>query len=88
MSFAPITWVRSLNNKTYLPSLVALIAIVWAGIYAEIQNNVISEQQLRADVQYEAGLVRARLEGNLAADIQLLRGMKAVISTEPNISQD
>lgn len=88
MSFAPITWVRSLNNKTYLPSLVALIAIVWAGIYAEIQNNVISEQQLRADVQYEAGLVRARLEGNLAADIQLVRGMKAVISTEPNISQD
>ncbi|APG46601.1 ATP-binding protein [Phaeobacter porticola] len=87
MSFRPKAWVQSLNNRTYLPTLVALVVIVAAGIYAETQNDTIYDQKLRADVQYEAGLIRARIEGNLSANIQLVRGLQAVLSTEPNMSQ-
>ncbi|WP_405112111.1 CHASE domain-containing protein [Phaeobacter sp. BS52] len=87
MRFRPKAWIQALNNRTYLPTLVALVVIIAAGISAESQNDTIYEQKLRADVQYEAGLIRARIEGNLAADIQLVRGLQAVLSTEPDMTQ-
>ncbi|MFV1465722.1 MULTISPECIES: ATP-binding protein [unclassified Phaeobacter] len=87
MSFRPKAWIQALNNRTYLPTLVAFVVIVAAGLSAESQNDTIYEQKLRADVQYEAGLIRARIEGNLSADIQLVRGLQAVLSTEPKMTQ-
>ncbi|ATG39211.1 MULTISPECIES: ATP-binding protein [Phaeobacter] len=87
MRIRPKAWIKALNNRTYLPTLVALVVIVAAGISAESQNDTIYDQKLRADVQYEAGLIRARIEGNLSADIQLVRGLRAVLSTEPDMTQ-
>ncbi|WP_293572651.1 response regulator [Phaeobacter sp.] len=88
MSFLPKTWVQALSNRTYLPTLVAFVVIVWAGVYADLQNTAVSNQKLRADVRYEAGLIRARLEGNLASDIQLIRGLTAIMSNYPSMTQE
>lgn len=66
---------------------IALAVTVATGIFAEYQNRVLHRQSLRADVSEQLGLIRARLEGNINANIQLVRGLVAVIATEPDIDQ-
>ncbi|MDE4176145.1 ATP-binding protein [Phaeobacter sp. PT47_59] len=78
---------RGVFNRTYLPILVTLAVLVGAWVFAERQNSIIFQQGLRAQVQNEAGLIRSRLEGVLSADIQLVRGLVGVLSTEPDMSQ-
>ena len=84
-------WVRAIilgvGNKTYLPTWIALFVVAFAFVFAEKQNQTIHHQSMRADVQNEAGLIRSRLEGYLNADIQLVKGLVAVIATTPGITQ-
>ena len=73
--------------RTYLPGwLVALGCLAALGV-AEWQNRVIHQQAQRAEVQKAAGLVRARLEGVMMADIQLARGIVAMVEENPDIDQ-
>ncbi|MDP3523612.1 MAG: diguanylate cyclase, partial [Hoeflea sp.] len=44
-------------------------------------------QGQRAKVSEQLGLVRAKLEGNIKSNIQLVRGLVAVIETQPDIEQ-
>jgi sensor domain CHASE-containing protein/signal transduction histidine kinase/ActR/RegA family two-component response regulator len=67
---------------------MALMIVLIAGYYSEKQNKTIHDQSLRADVLREASRLQSRLEGALSADIQLVRGLVAVISTEPSMSQE
>ncbi|HEY9012966.1 MAG TPA: EAL domain-containing protein [Devosia sp.] len=62
--------------------------MVLAGIFADSQNSMLFQQRERADVQDQLSLVRAKLEGNINGNIQLVRGLVATISTEPGIDQD
>jgi signal transduction histidine kinase len=78
---------RSVLGRFYPPVLVALAALSGVFLFAEQQNATIHKQELRASVQNEAGLIRSRLEGALTADIQLVRGLVGVMSTEPDMSQ-
>lgn len=75
-------------KRTHLPVLVALLIVTFAGYYSESQNTTIHNQALRAEVLREAGQVQMGLEGALNADIQLVRGLVAVLSTEPEMSQE
>ncbi|WP_269583813.1 bifunctional diguanylate cyclase/phosphodiesterase [Roseibium sp. Sym1] len=77
------------------PSLIGLAAVaiafsvtIVAGIFAEVQNRSVHMQRARADVGEQLGLVRARLEGNINSNLQLVRGLVALIATQPDISQD
>ncbi|MFW8636676.1 ATP-binding protein [Cribrihabitans pelagius] len=79
---------RSLYNRTYLPALLAFAVVCAASYFADRQNATIHHQNHRADVQYEAGIIRSHLEGRMNADNQLLQGLAAVMSTEPGMSQD
>jgi signal transduction histidine kinase/CheY-like chemotaxis protein len=79
---------RSVVSRFYPLALVALAALTGIFIFAEQQNATIHRQQLRSDVQNEAGLIRSRLEGALTADVQLVRGLVAVLSTEPDMTQE
>jgi diguanylate cyclase (GGDEF)-like protein len=79
----PGRWLR----MAYLPVLLALVAVVSLGLFADRQNRVIHDQQARAAVLAKLGIVRANLEGNVSSDIQLVRGLVAVLSTEPGMSQ-
>ena len=78
---------RGVSNRSYLSVLVTIVVLVGASIFAEQQNSTIYSQRLRADVQSEVGLIRSRLEGALNADIQLVQGLVAVMSTEPDMTQ-
>ena len=70
-----------------MPAALALLVIVIAGLFAEYQNRRINEERLRAEVLAHVGLIRAKLEGNINGNIQLVRGFVATLSTEPDMSQ-
>ncbi|WP_428686582.1 bifunctional diguanylate cyclase/phosphodiesterase [Roseibium sp.] len=67
---------------------IALAVTVVAGIFAEVQNRSVHLQSARVDVGEQLGLVRARLEGNINSNLQLVRGLVALIATQPDIDQD
>ncbi|KAE9630047.1 ATP-binding protein [Parasedimentitalea maritima] len=87
VSFQLSSVLRALKKRTYLPAFVAFVVVVIAFVFAEKQNATIHNQNLRADVQNEAGMVVSRLKGQLGADLQLIRGLVAVLSTEPTMDQ-
>tara|TARA_R110002020_G_scaffold145996_4_gene320429 strand:+ start:10024 stop:12690 length:2667 start_codon:yes stop_codon:yes gene_type:complete len=67
---------------------IALGVTLTAGIYAEQQNRLVHYQSSRAKVSEQLGLVRAKLEGNINSNIQLVRGLVEVIEVQPDIDQD
>ncbi|NIZ12771.1 response regulator [Phaeobacter sp. HF9A] len=78
---------NALCNRTYQPVWLATLFVIGAFWFAEKQNRTIFEQDIRAQVQAEAGLIRSRLEGVLNADIQLVQGLVAVVATEPELTE-
>ena len=78
---------RLIWRPTNVPAALALFVIVVAGLFAEYQNRRINEERLRADVLAQVSLIRAKLEGNINSNIQLVRGLVATLSTEPSMSQ-
>lgn len=80
--------VRGFNRLILLAVGLVISVVLFAIIYFEKQNSEIAEQRLRAEVAREAGMMRSRLEGYLNADVQLLLGLAAVLSTEPGMEQE
>ena len=78
---------RALISWTSIPAAIATVVLLLAGIFADYQNRVVSNQALRADVTSEVNLIRAKLEGNINSNIQLVRGLVATIATEPGMKQ-
>lgn len=85
-------WVQSffvaLGNRTYLPTWIALFVVGIAFAYAERQNQIINDQELRAEVQAEVGLIRSHLEGKLTADVQLIKGLVGALMAEQLMTQE
>ncbi|MBU1337250.1 MAG: EAL domain-containing protein [Alphaproteobacteria bacterium] len=79
-----LSWLR----PTLLPALVALIVLVAGGVALDRQTNVLDEERARAVVLAQVSLIRAKLEGNINGNIQLVRGLVSTISTEPRMDQD
>ena len=72
----------------YFPAVIVVIAVAIALVYADQQKNRLHQENLRNNVTEELGLIRARLEGGINANIQLVQGMVAVIETEPHITPE
>lgn len=79
---------RAIGAWTYAPASIAAVVLILAAVFADRQNKVVAEQTLRSDVASEVSLVRAKLEGNINANIQLIRGLVATIVTEPGMDQE
>jgi diguanylate cyclase (GGDEF)-like protein len=77
----------ALVKPTNFPAFVAVVVIIIAGIYADTQNSLVYRQNLRADVLAELSIIRAKLEGNVNANLQLVRGLVGAIATEPDMDQ-
>ncbi|MCO5162957.1 MAG: EAL domain-containing protein [Mesorhizobium sp.] len=73
--------------SAYVPAGLALIVVVCAGVYAGYLNRTLHAQSMRAEVQTKIDLIRAKLEGHVNSNIQLVRGLVAAIETEPEMSQ-
>ena len=67
--------------------ILALILVGLFGIAVDAQNRRAALQVLRSDVRDQAGIIRAKLEGNINSDIHLVRGLASTISTEPDMDQ-
>ena len=78
---------RSWLRPTLIPALIALAVIIAAGLYADRQNAVLSEERMRSTVLDQLAVIRAKLEGNITGNILLVRGLVSTISTEPNMNQ-
>ncbi|MCR6670629.1 EAL domain-containing protein [Devosia ginsengisoli] len=78
-----LSWLRPI----LLPALVAVIVLVAGGVFLDRQSSVLNEERMRAAVLAEVSLIRAKLEGNINGNIQLVRGLVSVISTEPDMDQ-
>ncbi|HTM77217.1 MAG TPA: CHASE domain-containing protein, partial [Devosia sp.] len=79
---------RSWLRPTLIPALIALVVIVAAAFYADQQNTILTTERMHSAVLDRVALIRAKLEGNINGNIQLVRGMVSTLSTEPNMNQE
>ena len=78
---------NALLRSTDIPvALAALVAIVCAVAF-DRQNGQLAHERLRAEVVSQVNLIRAKLEGDIKGDIQLVRGLAAEVSAQPDIDQ-
>ena len=87
MLYALRSMLRPVARPTNVPAALALLVIVVAGLFAEHQNRRLNEERLRADVLNQVSLIRAKLEGHINSNIQLVRGLVATLATEPGMGQ-
>lgn len=78
---------RNLRQPATVPLVIAVAVIAAAWVFAERQAAIVAEQTMRSQVLDKLSIVRAKVEGNVNANIQLVRGLVGVIKTEPGIDQ-
>ncbi|UVC19107.1 bifunctional diguanylate cyclase/phosphodiesterase [Mesorhizobium onobrychidis] len=66
---------------------MAVLVIAISAVFADHQNKVVSDQAARADVLAKVNLIRAKLEGNINGNLQLVQGLVAAVVTEPYMEQ-
>lgn len=68
---------------------VVIVTMVMSGLWiaAEQRNRMFHSQQMRIDVIDDLTLLRARLEGEVTGNVQLIRGLIATLITEPDMGQ-
>lgn len=81
------SWRSRPLQPTTLPVVVALALVLITWAFAEHQSRVVAEQNMRAQVLDKVSVIRARLEGSINANIQLVRGLVSVIKSEPDLDQ-
>ena len=79
--------VRSPFRPMNLFVLVAVLVVTGSAIFVDHQNATLQEEQLRAQVTRQVSIIRARLEGNINGNLQLVRGLVATVVTEPGMAQ-
>jgi diguanylate cyclase (GGDEF)-like protein len=67
---------------------IALLVVIGSAVFADMQNRALQEQQLRSSIDRQVGVLRARLEGNINGNMQLVHGLVATLVTEPDMTQD
>ncbi|WP_375571587.1 EAL domain-containing protein [Ahrensia marina] len=70
-----------------IAACLALAVVIGVGYFADHQNQALYREQARAEVSEHLGAVRAALESNIISNIQLVRGLVAVIASDPDIDQ-
>ncbi len=83
---------RSIRRNALLGTFFVIIAIltpVYIGlsVYLDRLNTHHAQQEQRYQFTQQAALLRARIEGSINANIQTVLGLKAIIQTNPNMSQ-
>lgn len=74
-------------RRNNVPALLAFLVVAAGWFAAEIQASKSHLEDQRARVANQVALLRADLEGAVNGPIQLVRGLIAVIETEPDMDQ-
>jgi diguanylate cyclase (GGDEF)-like protein len=77
---------NGLFRLSRIPAALALMVIVAASIFAEVQNHGVHTTRKQAEVLNDLSLIRARLEGAINGNIQLIRGLVATIAIDPDMT--
>jgi diguanylate cyclase (GGDEF)-like protein len=77
---------RAVLRPTNMIGGVALLVVVASALFADSQNRIVGEQQLRASVSRQLSIVRTRLEANINGNLQLVRGLVSAVTTEPDMT--
>ncbi|GAA6180952.1 MULTISPECIES: response regulator [unclassified Shimia] len=85
-SFQAVT--RFLGTRPYVSSVVAMAVVLVFAVIAEMQNRTIALQEQRTLAHSETSRLRAQIEGHIGANIQLVRGMVAALSSNLDMSQN
>ncbi|MCM2473190.1 EAL domain-containing protein [Rhizobium sp. CG5] len=72
----------------YAPALIVILAVALSIAYADVQKRGFHREMMRFGVTQNLGVVRAKLEGDINANIQLMQGFVATLDTEPDITQE
>jgi len=83
-------WTRFLRiilKPTNIPALIVLSVAIAGAVFVEQQTIATYQKDQRARVQGDINSIRSRLENNITANMQLVRGLASVISSEPDINQ-
>ena len=72
----------------FLPATLAGIFLLLIGIYIDQLHTRSIESDLRVSALTKLSLLRTTLEGNITSNAQLVRGLTASISVEPDLSED
>ena len=74
--------------RAFLPFWFALVMSIAVIALQISQSKTIYLQNARADAAAEASVIRSKLEGIVQADMQLVRGLIALVSADPDITQE
>ncbi|NBQ67664.1 MAG: PAS domain S-box protein [Nitrosomonadaceae bacterium] len=90
MHNAAARFLSCLHNRQFifLPVFVIGICLLPAGFYVDHLHSRNQERDLRDAVFTRLSLLRATLEGNITSNAQLVQGLVASISVEPDLSTD
>lgn len=72
---------------TYSPTIIVGVCLIILGLYVDRLNSHAKEQELRNLVFNQLSVIRAKLEGNINSNAQLVKGLVAAISIEPEMTQ-
>lgn len=74
-------------SSANLPAAIAAVVLLICAIFVDQQNRRVADQLTRADVLAKVNVVRAKLEGNINGNLQLVQGLASTIVTEPYMGQ-
>lgn len=88
MKLSAVRFISFLQNGqfVFLPALLAAVCLLPVGIYMDHLHLRNQERDLRDSVSTRLSLLRATLEGNITSNAQLVQGLVASISAEPDLS--
>ena len=78
----------STQKRLWLLAVVIALGLGFTGVYIDSLNNAGFQQKERADTLLALSTLRASLEGNLNANLEVSRGLLATITNQPNITQE
>jgi len=78
---------REWRRTSFLPALLAFLVVAIAGVVLDRQAETINQERVRSEVLGRISVIRAKLEGHVSSNVQLVRGLVSVISTEPDMDQ-
>jgi diguanylate cyclase (GGDEF)-like protein len=78
---------QAVFSSANLPAAIAFVVLLACAVFADQQNRRVSDQLARADVLAKVNIIRAKLEGNIGGNLQLVQGLVSTIVTEPYMGQ-
>jgi diguanylate cyclase (GGDEF)-like protein len=78
---------QAVFSSANLPAAIAIFVLAICAVFVDQQNRKVSDQLMRADVLAKVNIIRAKLEGNINSNLQLVQGLVSTIVTEPYMGQ-